>query len=216
MIISSYQRNFQFNQNISINNTLLQKVNCLKFLGIIIDDHLSWKPHIRSVRNKLRPSTGLISQVSSFLPFKTLIKLYYALIHSRLNYCIESWGNALPTNILPLRKIQNKVLRTIFNKPSGSELMYKKAGILTLENLYKLRLGELAFLSFHQSPQPVAAYPTRSSALSLSLPPSVTQIGHRRVDYQSTSYWNDLPVYIRQIDNKNHFRLALRQHLISL
>ena len=94
--------------------------------------------------------------------------------------------------------------------------MYKKAGILTLENLYKLRLGELAFLFFHRSPQPAAAYSTCSSALSPSLPPSVTQIAHRRVEYQSSSYWKVLPDYIRQIDNKNHFRLALSQHLISL
>ena len=72
---------------------------------------------------------------------------------------------------------------------------------------YKLRLGELAFHLFHHaSDLSSIAYPTRGSALSLSLPLSMTQIGHRRVEYQSPAFWNGLPNNSRQIETINLFR----------
>ena len=38
---------------LTINNVALPRVAATKFLGIIIDDKLSWKPHIQSVKSKL-------------------------------------------------------------------------------------------------------------------------------------------------------------------
>ena len=38
---------------LKINNVVLPRVAATKFLGIIIDDKLSWKPHIQSIKSKL-------------------------------------------------------------------------------------------------------------------------------------------------------------------
>ena len=134
-------------------------------------------------------------------------------MRSRLNYCVESWGNALLTNTLSLHKTQKEVLCTIFNKPSGSELLQKSWHLDSWKHLYKLRLGELALISFHHSLQPVATYSTRSSALALSLP-SVIKMDHHWVEYQSSPCCYALPDYIHKIETKTHFCMALRQQLI--
>ena len=39
--------------HLKINNADIPKVTATKFLGIIIDDRLNWKPHIQSVKSKL-------------------------------------------------------------------------------------------------------------------------------------------------------------------
>jgi len=199
-----------------MDRSVLKQVDSLKFLGVTIDQHLTWKSHIQYICKKIRTSTGLIYHVSSFLPQKILIHLYYALINSNLSYCIESWGNALPTNIQMLKKIQNKVIRTIFNKTEGSDALYKKANILTLDKLYQLRIAELAFKLFENRPDPTSLpFITRHSLLALPLPPSITQIGHRRVEYQATACWNGLPNQIKLITDPYLFRKTLKQHLIS-
>ena len=38
---------------LAINNVVLPRVAASKFLGIIIDDKLNWKPHIQSIKSKL-------------------------------------------------------------------------------------------------------------------------------------------------------------------
>lgn len=45
------------------------KIDCVKetvFLGVILDEHLSWKPHILSISRKISKSIGIISQVFAF------------------------------------------------------------------------------------------------------------------------------------------------------
>ena len=53
-----------------------------KYLGIILDDHLSFKSHIKSLENKISRSVGVISRLSYYLPCNTLVTLYYTLVHS--------------------------------------------------------------------------------------------------------------------------------------
>ena len=50
-----------------------------KMLGIIIDDKLSWKPHIQSVKSKLAKTMSIIYKVTFFLKASALITLYFSL-----------------------------------------------------------------------------------------------------------------------------------------
>jgi hypothetical protein len=215
IVMKSHQNNFVLENQVIMNDHPLNLVDSVKFLGITIDSHLTWKTHIRATCSKIRTSTGLIYIASSFLPRHILIKLYNALINSQLIYCIESWGNALPTNLQPLKIIQNKVLRSIYKQTSGSKHLYKRSNILSLDKLYQLRLAELAYDMFKNQTKE-SAYVTRHSLLSLPLPPSTTQVGHRRVAYRAAACWNGLPADIRRIGGHAAFRSTLRRHLISL
>ena len=62
-----------------------------KFLGILLDQHLSWKHHINHVAKKVSKTIGIISKAHFFLSSKSLSSLYYTLVYPYLNYCnIES------------------------------------------------------------------------------------------------------------------------------
>ena len=43
---------------VRLNEDVIPRVDCTKFLGVIIDEQLTWKPHITYIQNKL-PRTGI-------------------------------------------------------------------------------------------------------------------------------------------------------------
>ena len=80
----------QNTNDISINHTLkigdetIKQVNTAKFLGIIIDDKLSWNAHIDYCKNKLSSGLYAINSAKHILSPKHLKSLYYTLIHPHI------------------------------------------------------------------------------------------------------------------------------------
>ena len=48
---------------IFMNGESLQKVDCAKLLGVLIDDDLTWKPHIDSVSATIAQCTGILFEI---------------------------------------------------------------------------------------------------------------------------------------------------------
>ena len=79
---------------VSIDNINISRVTSSKFLGITIDDFLSFKAHINSVVSKLRSINGMFYNRRKFLTSICRRNLYFALVHSRIAYGIEVYGYA--------------------------------------------------------------------------------------------------------------------------
>ena len=62
------------------------EVKYTKFLGLLIDEELSWKYHINHVAMKISKLTGIIAKARHYLPLKTLQNIYYTMIYSYLIY----------------------------------------------------------------------------------------------------------------------------------
>ena len=69
------------------------------FLGVIIGETLSWKPHISQVASKVSKSVGVIRKSSFRLTKTALCTLHYSRVYSYLQYCILLWGSTyrIPT-----------------------------------------------------------------------------------------------------------------------
>ena len=70
-----------FSFNLSLNNKQLKREYCIKYLGILIDSHLSWKPRVDFVVKKIRRSIGILSTLRHYIDLTILLKLYYAFIY---------------------------------------------------------------------------------------------------------------------------------------
>ena len=77
---------------IKLNGKSIKRVIKSDYLGLIIDESLSWKQYISSLKLKMSSALMAIKQVD-FLPQETLITLYHSLVESRLCYCNTVWGN---------------------------------------------------------------------------------------------------------------------------
>ena len=124
-----------------INGTPLNRIgqHCeetsAKFLGIYIDEYLTWHDHIKHVNRKMARAMFAIKQVKYLLPYNTLRNLYYALVHSHLSYAIVAWGNADRTITRKTMTLQKRAKRASYN--SHTEPLFSRSQILKLEDLYQ-------------------------------------------------------------------------------
>ena len=124
--------------------TTLERVDCIKFLGVIIDSRLSWKKHINTVTNKVRSSIAQLYNMRKVLPKKLKISVYNAIVNSQLSYAIPVWGGfANHDSLRPLFVLQKKALRNLFcikreskHVPGHTKSSFNHYRILTVYNIY--------------------------------------------------------------------------------
>lgn len=130
--------------HININNTTLDRIcersteNAVKFLGIHIDEHLTWKSHINHIRMKINKTLFVINQLKHFLPKSTLLNLYNALIQPHISYGIQIWGNAKSLHLNKLEKLQKRAIRTVNQATfkSHTEPLFKSSAVLKISDMF--------------------------------------------------------------------------------
>ena len=101
------------NIDIDTNGSKLQRVKCVKYLGLMIDQKLKGIDHIAHVKHKVAHGLGIINKAKPLLTKIGLRNLYYSFIYPYFTYCVEVWGNAATSHMFPLFLLQNKVVRII-------------------------------------------------------------------------------------------------------
>ena len=71
---------------LKINNYEIKRSSSIKFLGVMVDEHLKWKDHINVIENKLSKNLGLSHKAKQFLNAKAMKSLYFSFIHSYLTH----------------------------------------------------------------------------------------------------------------------------------
>ena len=99
---------------ILIGTTEIGKVSETKFLGIKIDENLSWDAHIKSLNKKLASCTGSINQIAKSIPENLYRDLYSTLFECYMTYGITVWGSAHDTKINKIFIAQKKIVRVLF------------------------------------------------------------------------------------------------------
>ena len=132
---------------LKINNHDIERVNTMKFLGVLLDDNLSWKEHIKYFENKIAKNIGLMYRAKLLLDKESLLALYYSYIHSYLNYANLAWDSTYLTNLKKLRSQQKHAIRIVHNKRKfeHTKELFKSASVL---NLYKLNILSIELLLF--------------------------------------------------------------------
>ena len=126
---------------------LLQRVEESNFLGIISDQHLTWKNHIDYITKKILRITGLLCRIRFCVNQTHLKMLYNSLIYPYLHYGNIVWGNNYPARLDKLFKLQEKVLRIITFSPYTAPslpLLTK----LSLSNIYQINDFLIGYFSF--------------------------------------------------------------------
>ena len=78
--------------NLEINGIPLERVQNFNFLGLVLNENMSWKPHIDLLANKLAKCAGVLNKLKRFLPIHILRTLYFSMVQSRLMYCLLTRG----------------------------------------------------------------------------------------------------------------------------
>ena len=65
-----------------LNNTTLERVNSIKFLGVILDENINWHKHIELVENKISKNIGILYGALLYLDKESLESIHFSFIHS--------------------------------------------------------------------------------------------------------------------------------------
>ena len=93
-----------------INDKEVERVGSIRFLGVLLDEHLSWKEHTRYTENKIAKNISLLYRAKLFLGKHFLLAVYYSYIHTHLNYANLSWASTNRTNLKKLLSQQKNII----------------------------------------------------------------------------------------------------------
>ena len=228
MIFRPKQKSCNVDVNIVLSSHQISLTNEVSFLGVILDEHLSWKSHITHVTRKMSKSIGIIKKASFYLSKSTLLTLYYSLVYPYMQYCILVWGSTYPSNLRRIVLLQKRVVR-IINKAvydAHTEPMFNDLGLLPFQKIYLFHLDKFMFL-FHKRMLPANFdnffccvnqfhnYNTRNSKLYY-VPFCRTNIKQFSVIYQGVKFSNSISQNIYDVSSVSCFKKKLKVYLFDM
>ena len=67
-------------RSLKINEKPVERVTEFNFLGLTIDETLSWHPHVQKISNDISRTLGIMGRLKKFLPINILILMYNSLV----------------------------------------------------------------------------------------------------------------------------------------
>jgi len=143
MCFSTRQRSIEYPEIVA-NNSIIERVKSFNFLGIIIDQHLTWSVHIDHISLKLSRITGVLNRLKNVLPYQILKQIFDSLFMSHVHYGILVWGYSGQSRIM---KLQKKALRIVVHahKLAHTDIIFKSLSVLKVSDLLKLHELKLYF-----------------------------------------------------------------------
>ena len=134
------KKKINFDPKIMIDGKKLIPCKFVKYLGIIIDEHLNWHAHATALSSRLSRAIGMLSKIRHYVTFETLRMIYYGIFSSILMYNCQIWGQSNGI-VNKLQILQNKALRVINFKPyrSSSTILFKNNEILKFADTVSLQ-----------------------------------------------------------------------------
>ena len=99
-----------------IGSNNIERKSLIRFLGVMLDEHISWIDHVKTVENKIAKNIGSLYRVSQFLNEGSLKTVYFSYIHSYLNYANIAWVSTYATKLKRVYLKQKHAVRIVFNK----------------------------------------------------------------------------------------------------
>ena len=138
MVFKPRQKRENLNIKLKINQRTIDRVKKSVFLGVILDENFSWKPHIANIARKVSKSISIIHKASLCLSTSTLCTFHNSLVYPYFLYCIRVWGSTYPSTLKRTVLLQTKVVRITSRSTfcAHTKPIFKQLEILNLYNIY--------------------------------------------------------------------------------
>lgn len=216
MCFHPYQK-MPLNISCSYNNTPLEVVDTFKLLGIVIDKHINWKPHIKNIRSKICKFVYALREIKKTTDLKTAIVTYYAYAFNWLSYGVLLWGNS--TEAQSLFILQKKLIRILANikQTVSCKPHFREYSILTLPCIYILEACKFVrkYPEFYTKRGKVLKNYSIRFRNKLMLPPSKLKLHSSGALVMSIKIYNKLSEQMREEEKDTVFINNLKKLLIQ-
>ena len=206
---------------LTIKEKELDRVNSYKYLGVIINENLSWTDHVDYIKIKVSQRLGVLQRIKHLLPRDTRELFVKAMVLPILDYADVTWGDKSNTTLMnKIQLLQNKAAKLILNMPKHSSAT-EALDLLGWDTLEKRRRSHRLFLVFKSLNglidwnfnfnhfKDMHDYNTRFNN-NICKPQSKRLWGQHRFVCHAVDDWNALPDGIRNISDFLVFRHLIR------
>ena len=217
MLLISNRNKPDVDNQIAINGDSVRCADSCKFLGVILDNNLTFNKHINHVVAKLSRSAGILYRIRKSLPHYARLNYYYSFVYPYLNYNIITWAATSHSHLYPLIIQHKRIIRLLTDSHFREHTtpLFSRLGLLKLLDIYKYNLLiYIQKLIWNGKFQPDHDVNTRSRNLAVPTFQRLTRT-QQSVSYAGPSLWNDLPNYLKEIVSPSIFKRKLKVYLIG-
>ena len=225
----------------SINGILLDYELSEKDLGVFITTRLSWKAQCDSLISKANRQLGLVRRTCYFIPdSKQRRALYLSLVRSIFEHCCQVWApqDAKSLNAFDLlqKRAVKWILKESYKSYSDEQFLIKQRDLDLLPMKYKFLYSDLILfykIVYNKVQIKLPNYVSRIEPQDIKRVTRSNNSIFKGIDklkfksnilpkinafknsffVRTLNQWNELPLYLREIDNLDKFTLALKDHL---
>ena len=225
MIFKRQRRLVESVPEICIDSNSIHQVAKTKFLGVYIDENLSWNAHINYISGKVSRGIGVLKKAKRYLNSTTLHLLYYTFIYPYLGYCNIIWGNTYTTYLSKLQVLQKKIVRLIANLSYRAHTSdsFKKLRILKCRNIHNYQTGIFIYKHKNKEFPPLFNYLFNTSTHGYNTRRSNEYVAHkfnieltrRSLRHEGIKFWNKICDTIGTCTTVNTFKYNLKDYLLK-
>ena len=206
----------------SIREEHIEVICNTKYLGVQIDENLTWKNQIKSVTEKVSRAIGFLKFAKHFLPLAVVKNLYTSIVEPHFQYCCSVWGCCNSTDILQLQRLQNRAARIVTNSQfdAPSKPLIQSLGWKTIQELINRQVNLTVFKCLNSiAPKYLcdiftkdtvnATRSLRNTNTDLSLPLRRSANGQKCFSFRGAKCWNDLSTAAKQTTSIKAFKCLI-------
>ena len=183
---------------VKLSEQTLQEVEEAKFLGITVDNRLTFKSHFTNTMKKLKSAYFALCQTKRIITFRNKMLVNNSLFKSHLEYCCLAWLDKLTSKQLSqLETLQKKTLRAIFNAKYNSHThdMFELAKVTRVRDIFNFKATQFMWkVANDQQPKAITSLFTRATSNLRSSSSNKYSIGNStrgEILYNLIHEWND-------------------------
>ena len=196
--------------HITMNGNELALVETMRYLGVLLDYELSYKPYVRSLLKTLHYKSYLLKQVQYYLPKHALLRIYKSYIIPLIDYADVLYNGVVEDYKLKLQRVQSKCLKICekVHRLTATTGIHKTTNMPLLKDRREYHMKLLAFKRA-QIPK-YRRTVTRATRLAdgpvLMYYTIHSNAYEHSVEVQCAWSWNAIQPYLRNIETIDEFK----------
>ena len=166
ILFRRHNKIIDYDLKIKLNGKRIFPSSCVKYLGVTLDENLSWTNHLSALSTKLSRANSMLCKVRHFVDKQTLRSIYFSIFSSHLTYACQIWGQIGTPYISKIISLQKIALRIITFSPfrSPTSALFPELLILKFQDFVNISNCLFVFDHLHNNlPNSISNFFTKES-----------------------------------------------------
>ena len=203
-------------------NVKIERKAEVRFLGVIVDDNLTWSKHITTVKTKMSRYFGIMYKIRRHIPIDTRLQIFHSLVQSHLKFCSLVWGFAAQSHIDSVFRKQKSGIRAVMSGyvqfkyrdgqiPTHTKSTFHSLNVLTIHSI----IVKNALIFMHKARNFPSSLPVSVRTTIPTNAPSTADCNHENSSEWLQNYQFGCPHYRRSLFFKGPL-LSIRTEYLNI